>query len=443
MRTHLRSGEPPRPARTRGKLLAAGAVVVVSSVLLQGCSSSSTSDDASSGGDVKLTFLNQSRGQEEELTKLAAEYSAANGVEITIDTPGPADFPAKLQAAAQSGNMPDIYSAIGQNTMAPFYKAGWAMDLTDELAKDGWGDSFNPAILQMSSFADGNAFGVPAGTYSVHWDIASYGLFVSPKSTGISEDATPETMSDFIAALQGAPGGSDQFSVAASLAPMLLLGYGSNYMSDDEINATITGDASWETDAWAKTFQVFADLRDGGVISNGTIPGGTDDAANVEKSFFNSKTVGAMFDASGAIGVGRTTAADFTDYFATGLPAADDGTQTPRAYAATGKGAAVNPKGDHPKEALAFVKWLTEPDQQKAFSDAAGLIPTSTTVDRTTLSPQIAGLMDVLDSAEVIRNGVTPDVNAAIGAGVQSIVLGERSVDDVLKDVQAAQDLSQ
>jgi ABC-type glycerol-3-phosphate transport system substrate-binding protein len=431
------------PPIGRGRLrpvVVTGAVLAAASLVLTACGSGGeASTDA--GGPVEIVFLNQSRGQEEVLTQLAGEYSEANGITITIDTPGPADFAAKLQSKAQSNSMPDIYSAVDEG-MAPYYKAGWAMDLTEELEGE-WGDSFTPLALALTTFAEDNNQDVPPGIYSVHWDVNALGLFVDPASTGIDPSAPPSTMDELIETLSTASPDSGLFSVAASVAPNLIKSYASNYMTDEEIEATVAGQAPWETAEWEKTFHLFEQLRDGGVIASNSIPGGTDDNPNVEKSFFNVRDLGVIFNGSGAVAVARSTAPDFSDYAVLPVPAAEDGTHDPRGVARVGKGAAVNPKGSHPEESLAFLKWLSEPEQQQVFAEMAGFTPTSRElIESGEVAPQLTELVGSLADAQEVPSTFTTDVRSAIGRAVQSIVLGEQTVEEALSDVQAAQDLT-
>src|SRR5262245_37368194 len=50
-------------------------------------------------GSTELVYLNQSRGQFKAMETLAARYTEQTGVKVTIDSPGPTDYPQKLQAA--------------------------------------------------------------------------------------------------------------------------------------------------------------------------------------------------------------------------------------------------------------------------------------------------------------------------------------------------------
>ena len=440
MRTQLATAVqwPPRRRPTP----AAASVLLVAALLLQGCSTSSGDDSDGqddSAEQVELVFFNQSRGQEETLTELAAEYEDQTGVRVTVESPGPGNYLQDLQSRAQANRMPDLYSATDPFEMAPYFNAGWAMELTPELEGE-WGEIFSPAAVDLWRFADGNNLDVPEGIYSVHWETALYGMLVA-ESAGISPDAPPETMSEFTSTLSEQDA---QFSIAASLTPRLLMSYASNFMTDEELEATLAGSASWETDAWRDTFQLLVDLRDAGVLASNEIPGGTEDNPGVEQSFFSVRDVEAIFDGTFGIGVQRSTAPEFTQYFSMGVPAADNGTQEPRAVARRGRGAVVNPKGEHPEEALAFARWLTEPEQQQVFADEVGMIPTSAELlGGGSISPELQGFAALADTAQVLPGAfMAADVEDAIARASQSIVLGELSVEEALAEVQAAQDQS-
>lgn len=427
-----------RAMRRRRIGLAAG-VLAVSSLLLAGCASGG---DAPSSDKVELTFFNQSRGQETALTKLAEQYTKETGVTITVETPGPTDYLPKLQAKAQSKSMPDIYSSFDATNMAPFYKAGWAMDLTKELDA-GWKKDFSPAILELSKFSKGNNLGVPAGTYTVHWETQTYGILADTSTSGIDAANPPKTTDDLIADFTKATASSGHgaFTIAASLTPRLIQTYASNWLTDDEISATFDGKKSWKSDGWKKAFQLLVDLKKAGVLANDSLPGGQDDNPSVEASFFNKQEVGAIFDASPGVSVGFRTAPDYSSYISLALPAAPDAKHESRSAGVPGKGAVINPKGKHPEEALKFVKWLTAADQQKVFAEDARIIPTNPELLASgTLPEQLAGFGSAVASMQVLPNTLATDVATAMVKDAQSLVLGEMTVDQVLDDLQATQE---
>lgn len=380
--------------------------------------------------------MNQSRGQEAALTQLAQQYTKKTGVKITIDTPGPVDYLPKLQAKAQSRSMPDIYSSFDASQMAPFYKAGWAMDLSSQL-NAGWSKNFSPAVLKMSTFQEGNNLGVKPGVYAVHWETQTYGFLINPALTGISAEKPPATTAEFIDAL-AAKGA--KFSIAASQTPNIIQALASNWLTDTEIEATLNGKASWKQDGWRNAFQFLADVKKAGVLADNSIPGGQDDHPNVESSFFTKK-MGAIFDAAPGIAVGHRTNPEFEDYFSTGVPKAPGSVHEPRSPGIPGKGAVINPRGKQPDKALAFVKWLTEPAQQAVFAKTARILPTNPELlAGADIPDQLAGFAAGVKNMQVMSTTFTPDVITAIRAESQRLVLGEATVDEVLANIQAAQD---
>lgn len=430
----------------RRMVLAAGATVAAAALLLTGCSGSSpaATPSATAEKNVHLTFLNQSRGQEAVLNELAKKYGEDTGVTVTIDTPGPVDYLPKLQADAQSKQMPDIYSSFNPVSMAPFYKAGWALDLTKDLKGD-WSKNFTPEVIKLATFAKGNNLGVKPGIYTVHWENQAYGLISDSANSGITASTPPKTVSDLIKQLAASnknPNGG--FSVAASLTPQFVQYLASNWLTDKQINDTFAGDYKWTSDGWAKAFQVIADLKKAGAIQGGSIPGGSTDNPTVETNFFTKHSVGTIFDASPGVSVAHKTAPDYTAFFSLSLPKASDAKYSPRSPGVPGKGAVINPRGQHVQASLDFVKWLTQPAQQAVFAKEAYIIPTSPSLlSGSKLPDTLTGFAAAAKNQQVIPNTFSAQVTDAINRDVQSLVLGQMTVKDLLADVQNAQDASQ
>jgi ABC-type glycerol-3-phosphate transport system substrate-binding protein len=426
----------------------AGAAVAASALLLAGCSGSGSGSSATATAekDVHLTFMNQSRGQQAALEELAATYGKKTGVTVTIDTVGPVDFLPKLQADSQSKQMPDIYSAFNATSMAPFYKAGWAMDFTKEL-KAGWDKNFTPEVIKLSTFEKGNNLGVKPGIYTVHWETQSYGIVADDKNSGVDAKNPPKTLGDLVdqlAAGNKSGNGSGGFSVAASVSPYLIQYVASNWLSDKQISDTFAGKYKWTSAGWKKAFQFLADLQKAGAISNNALPGGQNDNPTVETNFFTKHSVGAIFDGTPGVSVGHKTSPDYTTNFSLPIPKASDAKYTPRAPGVPGKGAVINPRGKHVQASLDFVKWLTDPAQQEVFSKEAYIIPTSPSLLKSSKLPAaLAGFAAGIKNQQVLSNTFSAPVTDAISRDVQRLVLGGMSVDDLVADVQTAQDSSQ
>ncbi|WP_158290886.1 ABC transporter substrate-binding protein [Kribbella antiqua] len=427
---------------TRRRLLglaAASAGAAFSGPVLTGCSK----DSSSGGGSTSLTFMNQSRGQVKALEKLVETYQKQTGVKVVIDSPGPSNFPAKLQAKSQSGDMPDIYSTLTLSEMIPYYKAGWALNLEPQLT-GAWKPNFSPTALKLTTVKDGTVDGLGAGIYSAHWEIQTSGLLINTKSfesAGVDPKAPPAATDAWIEQLKAISqkSGNGAFLMASSLSPQFLLTHASNWLTDQEINATLAGTASWKSDGWRKGLQLLAELTAAGVIVNKALPGGNGDNPTVEKFFFNVQDTATIFDGSVAIGVARATAPDFTEYTSQGLPKATNGTQKARVSGGVGKGACINPKGKNVDAALKFVQWLTEPEQAKVFVDMVGLIPANPQVKESDVPAQVAGFASLVDTLQIVPTPFGADARTALISGVQGLVLKEKNVDQVLEEMDTAQ----
>ena len=394
-----------------------------------------------SAQDTELVYLNQSRGQAEAMEALAERYQEEAGITVTIDTPGPADYPAKLQALSQGDAMPDTYYGLSDTAMAPYYKAGWAMDLTPELDA-GWGENFTPIVLDLLRWDADNQFEVPPGIYRAPWEVSAYALIANPalfSEAGLDATQPPATMGEFLEALrQIKDAGIGPFQLAAEFIPNLVRHHASNWLSDEEIDATFAGNASWQEEGWRQAVQLFADMGEAGVLFNDALSSPNPD---VEQSFFNIQELACFYTGTFSIGVQRATAPSFEDYVTFPLPKSEEGRLEPRTPGGPGKSGVVNPRSPNAEEALKFIKWMTEPAQEQTLMDMVPLVPANpAALEGVEISDQLAGFAALVDQVQKVPTPTLSEVNEAFTKGVQSLLLGEKSVDQVLEDVQQAQE---
>jgi raffinose/stachyose/melibiose transport system substrate-binding protein len=432
---------PPAAATSAPKPTAAAAAAAANSAPTA-AAAAKPAGGAAPAATVELTYLNKSRGQLQALTQLGEQYQGKAGVKLTIDTPGPADYQKKLLAASQAGTMPDIYWAEAQdpNFMAPFYKAGWAVNLKSAMDQ-GWNKNFHPTMLSLMEFRDGNAQGVPPGIYHAPWEIDMLGNFYNTdhyQKANLDPKSPPTTIPAFLDALKAIKGAGIGAFVAANtyIAPMMQA-LASNYLSDAEIDATHAGKTPWASDAYRKALQVFVDLRDAGLIFNVSL---TADSSAGEKSFYAVREVSTYYYSVQSIGVQRATAPDFTTYSQYPMPKAADAKLDPRPVGYAGKNGVVNAKGKSVDASLALVKWLTEKEQVQILMDQVPMLPANPDVLKsTTMGPQMATFAPLVPSIQLVTTPRLGPVNEAITAGVQSLLLKEKSIDQVLADADKAQ----
>jgi raffinose/stachyose/melibiose transport system substrate-binding protein len=123
---------------------------------------------------------------------MAKEYMAAHpNVNVEITVLENEAFKTKLTTVMQSGNPPDIFQSWGGGAMNEYAKAGLLKDITADLEKDGWKDTFSPGALGVYSY-EGKYYGVPR-------DMGAVGFWYNKdlfKQAGI--EAPPATWTELL-----------------------------------------------------------------------------------------------------------------------------------------------------------------------------------------------------------------------------------------------------
>lgn len=123
---------------------------------------------------------------------MADEYMAAHpNVTIEITVLENEAFKTKIATVMQSANPPDIFQSWGGGGMNEYAKAGLLKDISADLEKDGWKDTFSPGALGVFSY-EGKYYGVPR-------DMGAVGFWYNKDlfaQAGI--EAPPTTWSEFL-----------------------------------------------------------------------------------------------------------------------------------------------------------------------------------------------------------------------------------------------------
>jgi raffinose/stachyose/melibiose transport system substrate-binding protein len=93
--------------------------------------------------------------------QMADAYMADHpNVQVDITVLENEAFKTKLTTVMQAGDPPDIFQSWGGGTMNEYAAAGLLKDITADLDKDGWRDTFSPGALGVYSY-QGKNYGVP------------------------------------------------------------------------------------------------------------------------------------------------------------------------------------------------------------------------------------------------------------------------------------------
>jgi raffinose/stachyose/melibiose transport system substrate-binding protein len=368
--------------------------------------------------------------------RLANQYMQTHpnvSIKITIMDNDP--FKIELANAMQANKPPDIFQSWGGGVLQQYAKAGLLRDIAPNLQSDGWGDSFSPSALALYTF-DGKSYGVP-------WDAGAVGFWYNKDlfaKANITE--LPTTWNDFLNAVKKLK--------AAGITPIAL----------------------GEKDKWpGHYYWVYLAMRLGGKTA-------FDKAYNRTGSFSDPPFVQAgvylqqllalkpfqdAFLASdytgeqGLMGNGKTAmelmgqwapngdAAAATDkkgptfgFFP--FPSLPNEAGNPTDVMGGGNGFAIGKNA--PPEAVDFLKFLTNVDNQRAMAQKGELLPpVKAALDRVT-NPNLQAVAKLVEDApyyQLYYDQFLPDaVGNTIKDQTQTLFAGTTTPQDVAKSIEAS-----
>lgn len=417
------------------------AVLAVAALALTACSGGTGSTD---DGET-ITFWHYFTDRADVLQQLADQYHEETGVTVELElVPGDA-LGQKFQAAAQSDTLPDISAGwVGAGeVLAAYANDGSVLNLSELEDSEAWFERFVPSTIQGVSFADGNEWDVDPGVYLVPFDTTNMQILYNTtafEDAGI--DAPPTDFDEFVDASQKLRDAGYQPFVSG-FAAWPLGSYASMYIDNvvpqDVREAAYSGEGRYDTEEWIGFLDLFAELAKEGVFADGSV--GYDMPA--AEALFTSGQVGMIFDGSWALGVFTQTNPDFTDYGVFFPPAfGDEEMKIPGGVGSTAFVIGSSPEKD---AAVEFLKWMTETEQQRVYSEASFNIPANQeVVDELELSPNIAAFAE---GAAFLTPPATSSMQGAVvttmQAGLQLIIAGTDTAEAVAARMQTALETDQ
>lgn len=390
-----------------------------------------------------LTFWHYFTDRADLLQGMAKDYEAKTGVAVKLQLLSGDVLGQKFQAAAQANTLPDISAAwtgIG-DALAPYAKSRQIMNLNSAM-NAGWKNSFVAAQLQSTSFAGGNKWGVTPGIYLVPLDSVNMQILYNKslfKKAGISQ--VPKTFEEFLSAgkqlraagIEPFASGFGSWGIPAFGQPYLW-----NTLGKAALESTYLGKASYDSPAWISFLNIYKQMADANILVRGGV---TLDFPAAESMFANGQ-VAMLYDGSWAMGVFKNIAPGFKDYGVFVPPPLVTAKYPLYINGGVGAMVFVNGTSPHAKEAVAFVKWLTEPAQQAKYATATSNLPANRQVAGTMAMPgaltEFAREMDRLPPT--LRAGMKAAVETTMIAGVQRILQGSATPAEVAKLMQKAQE---
>ena len=404
------------------------------SVLLIGCAQTKQDDNT-------ITLWHWMTDRQKAFEELAKKYEQETGIKVKVDLYAPSDaYTQKIIASAQSKILPDIYGILDKKEIfASFIQSGFVADLTDDFQKNNneWANEIFPKALDVNRFPDGNIYKVKPGIYGVPIDVTNIQMLYNKKllaKAGISKP--PKTFDEFLQAVE---------ALKRIGVPALVSGWGeiwmidcfaSNYafniMGEDKVLATFRGEIPYTSPEWIKVFTVFKTLREKGGFIDGIV---TKPNKFAEQDFALERAAFA-FNGSWCVNVYHDMNPNL-EYGAM-LPPAINPDMPMRIWGGAGSSFVVNNSSTHKQKAIDFLKWLTAKDQQAYLAKETRNLPANRKAlkDIPSILSEFASVTDNTTHPTIWPINENSLVVEAFDKGIQSIIIGEKSPEQVAKEVQ-------
>ena len=387
--------------------------------------------------------------REAAFEELAERYENQTGVKVKFELYAPSEaYSQKVIAAAQAGTLPDVFSILGERRIfASFIKAGHIACLSDWMNADdnSWRNELFANALAMSEFSADNEYEVTPGVYGVPIDTMNIQLLYNKdlfKKAGLDPASPPVTWQEFIEA--------GRVLTAAGI-PGLVSGWGEiwmidcfasnlawNLMGKDKIVATIRGEVPYTDPDWITIFSLFKEMTDTGMLVKGMITMINKDA---EQAFANNRAAFA-FNGSWCVNVYKGMNPDL-NYAAMLIPRVSK--KRPAViWGGAGSSFMVNQRSNNKEEAIKFLEWLTKKQQQVYLAEKTNNLP-SNKDSLSAIAPSLRQFADDMNKTvhpSLLPVAEHPLVIEAFDKGIQSIIIGESSPEEIARKVQVVKERS-
>jgi ABC-type glycerol-3-phosphate transport system substrate-binding protein len=327
--------------------------------------------------------------------------------------------------------------------MSDFIKAGLVEDLTPAMNADSgaWQLSFFPKALSVNQFDAGNIYGIKPGIYGVPIDVTNMQMLYNKKLLAKAGVTTiPQTYDEFIKAVEALKRvGITPFVSGWGelwLADCFASNYAFNIMGEEKVLATFRGEVKYTDPDWIKVLNIFADLRDKGALLDGIVTKGNKYA----EQDFALERAAFTFNGSWSVNVYR----DMNPKLEYGvmLPPAISKDYPLKIWGGAGSSFVVSAQSPNKDKAIAFLKWLTAKEQQAILSKETNNLPAnSQAMDE--IGPILETFAKGMESSThptIWSINEDPLVIEAFDKGIQAIIIGEKTAQQVAKDVQVVKD---
>jgi len=372
---------------------------------------------------------------------LALQYEQETGIKIIFELYAPSDiYSKKIIASAQARILPDIYGILNKKKIfSEFIKSGFVADLTGDFAahESVWEKSLFSKALTATRFQEGNSYGIDAGIYGVPIDVTNIQMLFNKElleKAGITK--IPVTFDEFLAVtkalklvgISGFVSGWGELWMVECFAS----NYAFNIMGEDKVMATYRGEVPYTDPDWLAVFGVFEKLRDNNALAEGIV---TKVNKYAEQDFALGRAAFA-FNGSWSVNVYHDMNPDLK--YGVMLPPAINSKRPMQIWGGAGSSFIVNNTSLNKNKAIAFLKWITDKDQQIFLSESTKNLP----ANRYALGSIPRELSEFAKAMDHTTHPTGWPLNEdavvveIFDKGLQSIMIGEKTPLQVAEEVQ-------
>ena len=375
--------------------------------------------------------------------ELAKKYEEETGRKVEFKLFAPSGvYSQKVRAATQAATLPDIFGILGEKKdFAIFVNAGHVLNLTDEMQANNeeWKNKFFSKALIVNEFKRHNEYEVAPGIYGVPIDVSNIQMLYNKdlfKKAGLDPQSPPRTFEQFLAAgkklkeagIQGFVSGWAETWMIDCLAS----NFAFNIMGEKKIMRTFEGKVPYTDPDWISVFGLFKEMAEAGVLAKGIVTMNNKDA---EQNFANERYAFA-FNGSWCVNVYQGMNPNL-NYAAMFVPRVSE--RYPMLiWGGAGSSFMVNANSKNKEKAVEFLKWFSDTEQQAYLAQATNNLPAN--------KDCLAGISPMLSQfAQSMENTTHPNiwpvhekgpVVEAFTVGIQSIILGTKTPEQVAQEVQ-------
>ena len=399
----------------------AGALAVAGALILSGCGGSSFDEPADGGGDGELTSSDEAitlligtsgDAETDAVTEAVAAWSEESGIEAEVKVA--TDLPQELSQGFAAGDPPDLFY-LAPEALAGYAGNGSLMPYGDLLENK---DDFYPSLVENFTFED--------EFYCAPKDFSTLGLVINKglwDAAGLTDDDIPTTWDELT-------------TVAQTLTKdgVVGLGFGWEWQRIGTFMAQAGGGLVTDGEAIANSQEnvdALTYIQDR--MADGTFAYAQDVGAGWGGEAFGKQLTAMTIEGNWITGAMTNDYPD-VEYVVTELPEGPAGKGTLQFTNCLGMAA----DSGNQEAALGLAEYLTSTEQQLAFSQAFGVMPSiqSAAEQWTSDNPDLAAFLAGADYAQGIPTyDGTADVITDFNSALQGLKTGDPQ--EILDSVQS------